>query len=412
MAGRTTDIEMMDNPIIISAKDLNKYGFACFYHELKPGINQNYREREVEMAVLGGGKIHFQKFIIPESLLVKLDNNARISHHHSFRILPDNNAVEIIKLLAERAGWNQTSEDLNLMNTHAQGNIFIAMYHFNGHDISLGSGVVLPVSEHLSWIGMILVHAELRRQGIARAMMRTCLSHIRLLQKQAIIGLDATPLGKQVYESLGFKDSFLIWRSVINTKQQKSKVSTFQFIPFDLQKVLDYLSKIGYMERQRIVQILATIPDSYNLMITHEGKISGFALSRPGRLKPFIGPVIADSKELAYALLMKALTHWENNGFGEVFMDIPEYHIGQDKLFFKIDHIGQIDKFQIEIKPSRSFSRMYQLISEKEKTATQFNDPILLKKSAEAYEQSKSWMEKERGDIVPKMYGTSGPEWS
>ncbi len=405
-------MEYPSKPIIISEKDLKKYGFACFYHEPKPGIKRNHWEREVEMTSVGSGKIIRQKFIIPESFLVNLDTKTKISEHQSFQISPNDNGVEIIKLLAERAGWNQTSEDIELMNMNAKGGTFIAMYRLNGHDISLGSGVVLPVSDHLSWIGMILVHQELRRQGIAGAMMRTCLSHIRLQQKQAIIGLDATPLGKQVYESLGFKDSFLIWRSVINTKQQKSKVSTFQFIPFDLQKVLDYLSKIGYMERQRIVQILATIPDSYNLMITHEGKISGFALSRPGRLKPFIGPVIADSKELAYALLMKALTHWENNGFGEVFMDIPEYHIGQDKLFFKIDHIGQIDKFQIEIKPSRSFSRMYQLISEKEKTATQFNDPILLKKSAEAYEQSKSWMEKERGDIVPKMYGTSGPEWS
>jgi len=412
LAGQTTDIEMMNNPIIISEKDLNKYGFACFYHELKPGINQNYREREVEMAVLGGGKIHFQKFIIPESLLVKLDNNTRISQHHSFQISPDNNGIEIIKLLAERAGWNQTSEDLNLINTHAQRNIFIAMFRFKDHDISLGSGVVLPVSEHLSWIGMILVHAELRRQGIARAMMNTCLSQIRKYQKQTIIGLDATPHGKQVYEALGFKDSFSIWRSLINTRQQQSEVSKFHFIPFDYQKVQNYLSEIGYMERQIIVQLLASIPGSFNLMITHNGEISGFALSRPGRLKPFIGPVIAASKEMASALLMNVLIQWKDRGLGEVFMDIPEYHIGQLKLFFDSDKPGMADKFQIEIKPARSFSRMYQMISTDEKGDMQISDPIVMLRSVEAYEQSKAWVQKEKEDIIPKMYGTSGPEWS
>jgi hypothetical protein len=144
LAGQTIDIEMMekqDNPIIISEKDLKKYGFVCFYHEQKPVINRNYWEREVEMAVVGIGKTHIQKFIIPESLLVKLHDNSRISQHQSFQISPDNNAVEVIKLLSERAGWNQTLEDLKLMNTHAQKEIFIAMYCFNGHDISLGSGV-------------------------------------------------------------------------------------------------------------------------------------------------------------------------------------------------------------------------------------------------------------------------------
>jgi predicted GNAT family N-acyltransferase len=415
LAGQTIDIEMMekqDNPIIISEKDLKKYGFVCFYHEPKPVINRNYWEREVEMAVVGIGKTHIQKFIIPESLLVKLHDNSRISQHQSFQISPDNNAVEVIKLLSERAGWNQTLEDLKLMNTHAQKEIFIAMYCFNGHDISLGSGVAFAVNDHQSWIGMILVHAELRRQGIARGMMNTCLSQIRKHQKQTIIGLDATPHGKQVYEALGFKDSFSIWRSVISTRQQESEVSKSQFIPFDDQKVQNYLSEIGYIERQIIVQLLASIPGSFNLMITHNGEISGFALSRPGRLKPFVGPLIAASKEMAHALLMNVLVQWQDRGFGEVFMDIPEYHIGKQNLFFDPDNAGKADKFQIEINPARSFSRMYQMISTNETGDMQFSDPVVMQRSVEAYEQSKAWVEKEKKDIIPKMYGISGPEWS
>lgn len=400
-----------DKPLMINEDHLEKYGFACFYQGKYPELNHGYWQRAIEIAIDGGGRQRYKKLKIPESLLIKLEPNAKLCKHKNFKISRNAQAMAIVKLLSERAGWNQTTSDLELMNTKSESGVFIANFQVAGQDISLGSGAVFPVNDNLAWIGMILVHPELRRQGIARQVMTKCLSHIRLHHKQTIIGLDATPLGKQVYEALGFKDSFTIWRSTIDTNTPKVTPSNWQFSPLDLPGVRDYLKTKNYPERRQLIGLLATIPDSYNLVISGDGKTSGFVMSRPGRLKPFVGPLIADNDETTSYLLKEVLNYWKEKGFHEVFMDIPEYHIDAKNLFAD-SRSGQNASGRITITPVRSFSRMYQLISDVQADNLQINDEAVLQKSLSAYDQTMSFAEKEKYEIAPIMYGTSGPEWS
>jgi GNAT superfamily N-acetyltransferase len=291
------------------------------------------------------------------------------------------------------------------------GGTFIANYSVKQQKMPLGSGVAFPVNDDLCWIGMILVHPELRRQGIAGSIMNQCLKHARLIQNKSIVGLDATPLGKQVYDSLGFKDSFTIWRSVINTSSVdgNNESRDLSVIPFDLNSAKKYLQKVGYAERLGIMEILGSLPETKNFMVFESSDIKGIILSRPGRLKPYIGPLIADSSTVALILIQKALNYWKELDHEEVLMDIPAQHLN-DSIFINGDKSLDVDNHQIPVKPIRSFIRMYQLVFDAELLESP-SDPAM-KKALNCHEETAVFMQKEKEEIVPIMFGTSGPEWS
>jgi hypothetical protein len=218
-----------------------------------------------------------------------------------------------------------------------------------------------------------------------------------------------------VYDALGFKNSFIIQRSVISTGLNHDIISraTQQF-PFDLSQVKDFLEEKEYTERLQIVELLEKLPEAKNIINIRNGKVQGFAMSRPGRLKPFIGPLIANNPEIAKALLMEMLQYWRNRGFEEVLMDIPDMHIRPDAVFVNMTDLSNSDLQQIPVHPVRSFVRMYQLISKNEEDVdeAQCMDHEVWQHSVSSYQLSLDFMNKERNIIVPMMFGTAGPEWS
>jgi GNAT superfamily N-acetyltransferase len=402
--------EDQENPILITKENLEKYGFSCFYYEEeKP--TEDFIISEVVMDVGGKPGDVKQEFKIPKGLYIQLSPKNKITSDQRFMIRQSIEAFTAIKLLTERAGWNQTDNDLKVMIAGGPENIFLATYKYENQQIVLGSGVSLAVNENMCWIGMILVHQELRRQGIARAIMQSCIKHARIDQGKSIIGLDATPDGKQVYDALGFKDSFTIWRSVISSHLKKDRLSTNTPTPFDLEMVACYLKMKDYSEKVQIIEMLEKVPGAENIILLRDGKVLGFAMSRPGRLKPFIGPLIADTPEIANDLLLEALTYWRKSGYEEVLMDIPDLHFGTGALFVSMKVISNAGLQQIPVHPVRSFMRMYQLISVRESDAFQL-DHSSRQHAVKSYQLTLDFMNKEKHKIVPIMFGTAGPEWS
>jgi hypothetical protein len=242
-------------------------------------------------------------------------------------------------------------------------------------------------------------------------MMQACLTHAREVQQKSIIGLDATPDGKQGYEALGFKDSFTIWRSVISTRPKNDQFSTDKTAPFDLEMVVSYLKRKDYTERIQIIERLEKLPVAKNSMLLRNGEVQGFVMSRPGRLKPFIGPLIADNPENAKVLLMDLLHYWSKAGHEEVLMDIPDVHLNTGVLFVKMQEPANVGLQQIPVLPVRSFMRMYQLISANEADVSNL-DHSIRERATKGYQLSLDFMNKERSKIAPMMFGTAGPEWS
>src|ERR1044071_275669 len=113
------------------------------------------------------------------------------------------------------AGWNQTLADWQRFIDLSPSGCLIA--ECEGRQVA--TATTICYGKELAWIGMILVHPDFRRRGIARVLLRHC---IEILQHAGIksIKLDATPEGRQVYQRLGFVDEFTLTRyagSVVQT---------------------------------------------------------------------------------------------------------------------------------------------------------------------------------------------------
>ena len=107
------------------------------------------------------------------------------------------------------AGWNQTFADWERFLAAEPDGCFVA--EWNG--APAGTATTTVYGLELAWIGMVLVHPEYRRRGIGRALLERCVEHLRARGVRCL-KLDATPLGKQVYDSLGFKDEWTMTRWV------------------------------------------------------------------------------------------------------------------------------------------------------------------------------------------------------
>ena len=109
--------------------------------------------------------------------------------------------------LKESAGWNQTAQDwANVLTLEPRG---CWVYESEGNIV--GSTTAVTYGQDLAWIGMVLVLPEYRGRGIARALMEHAL---RYLNERGVkcVKLDATDMGRPLYERLGFVGETLIER--------------------------------------------------------------------------------------------------------------------------------------------------------------------------------------------------------
>jgi len=104
-------------------------------------------------------------------------------------------------------GWNQRREDWARYLRHAPDGCFLAEWEGQ----PAGTVTTTSYGEDLAWIGMLLVHPDYRRRGIATALMERALEHLRS-RRIRCIKLDATPEGRPVYERLGFRDEWTMQR--------------------------------------------------------------------------------------------------------------------------------------------------------------------------------------------------------
>lgn len=132
--------------------------------------------------------------------------------------------------------------------------MFCAKLVGDGYDVPVGTCVVSPLGASNTWIGMILVHPELRRQGLATAMMRHCIQYAVDAGK-VINGLDATPMGSTVYVNVGYVGTFRIWCSIFQTEEfaQASPSRARPIGQAELEEVISYDSTC-FMARPNVLR--------------------------------------------------------------------------------------------------------------------------------------------------------------
>ena len=155
----------------------------------------------------------------------------------------------------------------------------------------------------MAWLGMVLVLPEFRRQGIARALVRHALDWLDL-RGTSRCGLDATSMGKELYEQVGFTSTESIERwerpplSRLFPEGQTSARCTGT-----LSAALERIDRQACSyDRSRLLRDL-----SEDTEVTGATCSEGFAFGRPGSSAWFIGPCVASNPQAAAAVLRESL---------------------------------------------------------------------------------------------------------
>ena len=389
-------------------------------------------ERQVEIVMRSGRKVAVR---VPPDMRIDLPPDVKLVNSPAFRIEPIGKNRDTMHLLTMRVGWNQTDCDINRMVGMDPRGTFAARVSGEGFDLPVATASVLPLGRDNTWIGMILVHPELRRQGIANCMMQHCVKYA-IDSGKIINGLDATPMGNTVYGAVGYVNSFRVWRSVFELKEfegrayDQNRIKPMQ--AGDLGDVIRYDAS-SWIEREEIIRGLFRDGGDEGCFVYRDdsGVVRGFCMTRPGRIRPFVGPFIADTDEIASGLLAAAARRLlKAGGAANAFIDTPEIHFADRGVYaervFEQAQKPSGHKLSKSLACVRDFTRMYQLVRHDGvdrlvrdfmRTENLAGDAPRVKafretmeKSTLNYSRTLAFMNLERDVLQKKIYGSTGPE--
>lgn len=198
--------------------------------------------------------------------------------------------------LSAAAGWNQNAADWRIFLE--QG----AVQAMDDGDpaILAATAAVLPFGPGLAWISMVLVRADLRRRGLATALMRWA---VERLSGTRCIALDASPAGREVYRRLGFRDVFGFTRWRLPAPLPAPGPAARPLREADWPALCARDAAAFGAPRATLLRDFARRQPQAGWIGT---EASAFALGRDGLRLPQIGPVVAGEEATAGALIAAA----------------------------------------------------------------------------------------------------------
>lgn len=227
------------------------------------------------------------------------------------------NDIPFAQQVRELAGWNQTDTDWKrLLKKEPEGCFLI-----KSEGSPAGTATTTIHGGEVGWIGMVLVHPDYRRRGLATQLLLHCIQYLQ--PRVQCIKLDATPAGKQVYEKLGFVDEsgFHRWEGVSSTPTESLSSST-KFAGEDWSALLD--RRAFGADRTDYLQLL--FRDSHHVVVKQE---HGFGMLRLGSHASYLGPVVTDSPETGIQITQQCLN---NCPTGPVYWDLPDENLPATEL--------------------------------------------------------------------------------
>lgn len=196
--------------------------------------------------------------------------------------------------LSRLAGWNQTEADWRRLLALSPDGCFC---------IEAGGRVVATTTVavygcNCAWIGMVLTHPDWRGRGFARRLVGHTLAIARS-RGISCIKLDATAQGQGLYESFGFTPEQTVER------WERSGVHAFAESVQSYSVVSDEAA-YGYSR----AELLASLAGASQM-----DDAESYVLSRPGAIRSYLGPCIAEGPEIARRLLAPILDAVPGHGW-------------------------------------------------------------------------------------------------
>jgi GNAT superfamily N-acetyltransferase len=191
-------------------------------------------------------------------------------------------------VLSTEAYWNQNEADWRFFLS--EGTVFGVR---DGTQL-VATAALLPYAAGNAWISMVLVTANWQRRGIATRLVDACLNAATKLGLTT--WLDATPAGANVYGPLGFTPTLQLRRLRLEAPKDPSTAPSLSTC-----SVADFIARdtraMGF-DRSLLLTEFGGRPASRMVSLG-----DAVALARDGRTARHIGPIFAETRESALALV-------------------------------------------------------------------------------------------------------------
>ncbi len=219
--------------------------------------------------------------------------------------------------LSRIAGWNQLEADWRRAWELDSGGCFVATID----GLVVGTVASCSLASEV-WIGLLLVNPSHRRVGIATKLLQHVIDHWQS-RGDVYFRLDATDLGRSLYERFGFRAEYDVYRlSGVGDEDSHARVSEpiHPLEPSHFQAVLDLDRAANGIDRSKLLIPLMQQSAGMGTAVLKSGKLQGFLLKRAGRLATFLGPLVACDRATGRSLLNDVLAC----RIGEpVLIDVP-----------------------------------------------------------------------------------------
>jgi GNAT superfamily N-acetyltransferase len=216
--------------------------------------------------------------------------------------------------LSGQAGWNQTEADWRRFLALEPDGCFVAE-----RDARPVGTVTTCVFDSLAWIAMVLVDKAERGRGIGTRLVEFALGHLDGRGVRSI-RLDATALGRPIYEKLGFVAEYELARMEGPAWQVDRAIAVEPVSDELLGEVVELDSRAGGTDRRRLIEQLHREAPDRLLAFRDGGRAAGYVATRDGAKATFIGPAVARSERIGRDLLDAAVSRVAGQ---PIFIDVP-----------------------------------------------------------------------------------------
>jgi Acetyltransferase (GNAT) domain len=227
------------------------------------------------------------------------------------RMQPDEISVAVDWAAAE--GWNPGLVDAACFSTVDPDGFLIG--ELDGVPAATISCVNYGAS--FAFLGFYIVRKDVRGCGYGLHIWNAALAHAGA----RVIGLDGVPAQQQNYKKAGFKFAYANIRyggTAVVPDAQQGRVVALAEVPLSLVSADD--ATVFPAPRAAFLRAWIGSPGHIGRGIVRDGRLVAWGVMRPCRKGNKIGPLVADDRDAAEAVLEALLASADA---GEIFLDIP-----------------------------------------------------------------------------------------
>lgn len=196
--------------------------------------------------------------------------------------------------LSRQAGWGLRREDWQLL---LDADYVLALGGFQNNELI--ATTTIARYDHLGWVGSVIVDKAYRRRGLGSDIFTAACERSDV----DVLGLDANPAGKPIYDEYGFETVTTI--NQLEGMPDPAQSAVVKPVTGDVLRLIEYDRQQIGVDRGWLLQALAAHPHT-QLFAVGDSPIRGYAVLGSDDNGWSLGPIVADSPAATRALVTRA----------------------------------------------------------------------------------------------------------